>query len=252
MRLSPSRLIDRALAPAPAPARVAALAATPYAHRGLHNGRRVENSRAAFEAAIAKGHGFELDVQLSRDGVAMVFHDEQLDRLTKEKGPIGLRASSELQLIRLRGSKETIPPLAEIVQLNHERVPMLVEIKARSRRVGALCLAVHRALDGYRGNVGVMSFNPDVGLWFARHARNTLRGLVVTESERRGARGSVERSLALWRAKPDFLAYDVRDLPSRFAARARARGLPVLTWTVRSDADRTAAGLHADQIIYEA
>ncbi|HEV2866269.1 MAG TPA: glycerophosphodiester phosphodiesterase, partial [Allosphingosinicella sp.] len=78
-----------------------------------------------------------------------------------------------------------------------------------------------------------------------------LRGLVVTESDRRGARGSLERHLALWRARPDFLAYDIRDLPSGFAAAQRAKGLPVLTWTCRSVADWARAGEHADQIIYE-
>jgi glycerophosphoryl diester phosphodiesterase len=97
-----------------------------------------------------------------------------------------------------------------------------------------------------------MSFNPEVGAWFARHAPHVLRGLVVTEHGKKGLRGRIERRLFLWRARPDFLAYDVRDLPSRFASRARARGLPVFTWTVRTDSDRARAAAHADQIIFEA
>ena len=95
-----------------------------------------------------------------------------------------------------------------------------------------------------------MSFNPEVGHWFARHAPERLRGLVVTEQGRRW-RGWLERRLALWRSKADFLAYDIRDLPSRFAEAQRRRGLPVLTWTVRTLADRARAAEHADQIIYE-
>ena len=115
-----------------------------------------------------------------------------------------------------------------------------------------MCGAVAKALRDYRGPVGVMSFNPEVGGWFARHAPHLLRGLVVTESGKRGLRGRIERRIALWRARADFLAYDIRDLPSSFAGRARARGMPVYTWTVRTEADRARAAAHADQIIFEA
>lgn len=251
MLSSPSRLIDDALAPAPPAKRVSPLTALPFAHRGLHGEGRIENSRAAFTAAIAAGHGIELDVQASRDGTAFVFHDQDLGRLTGKSGAIGRRLSGDLARLTLKGSDETLPTLPEILALIGSRVPLLIEVKAPGRAVAGLCLAVFRALDGYRGPVGVMSFNPEVGRWFARHAPRVVRGLVVTEEGKRGVKGRLERRLALWRARPDFLAYDIRDLPSRFAARARARGLPVLTWTVRSEADRAAAAAHADQVIYE-
>jgi glycerophosphoryl diester phosphodiesterase len=117
--------------------------------------------------------------------------------------------------------------------------------------VARLCAAVARAVDGYDGSLGIMSFNPEVGAWFARHAPRALRGLVVTESGRKGLRGRIERRLALWRARADFLAYDIRDLPSTFAGAARARGVAVYTWTVRSEADRALAAAHADQAIFE-
>jgi glycerophosphoryl diester phosphodiesterase len=129
---------------------------------------------------------------------------------------------------------------------------LLIEVKSPERHVARLCAAVAGALEDHEGPVGVMSFNPEVGGWFARHASPVLRGLVVTESGRRGLRGRIERPLALWRARADFLAYDIRDLPSRFAGAARRRGLPVYTWTVRSEADRARAAAHADQIIFEA
>ncbi len=92
-----------------------------------------------------------------------------------------------------------------------------------------------------------MSFNPNIGHWFAKNAPDVLRGLVATE-QGKGWRGRLERPLALWRSRADFLAYDIRDLPSRFAATS---GLPVLTWTVRTQADRERAAAHADQIIFE-
>ena len=110
---------------------------------------------------------------------------------------------------------------------------------------------MRRALEGYRGPVAVMSFDPRAVGWFARHAPHIVRGLVVTEEGRRTLSGRFRRHLSLWQAKPEFLAYDVRDLPSRFAAAQRARGLPLLTWTVRSEELAARARVHADAAIAE-
>jgi glycerophosphoryl diester phosphodiesterase len=228
------------------------LGAVPFAHRGLHGGALVENSGGALCAAVAQGYGVELDVQLSRDGEAMVFHDDTLDRLTVEQGQVADRSAAELQAIRLYVGNEVMPRFSEALTMIRGRAPLLVEVKSPDRRVARLCRAVARALAGYEGPVGVMSFNPEVGAWFARHSPKVLRGLVVTESGKRGLRGRIERRLFLWRARPDFLACDVRELPSPFARSARERGLPVYTWTVRSEADRARAAAHADQIIFEA
>ncbi len=251
MRLSPSSLLDDWLAPAPTPKRIERLLPFPYAHRGLHGPERPENSRAAFSAAIEAGHGIELDVRISREGHAIVFHDAELDRLTGARGPVAERSAAELGGTALTGGAgETIPTLPDVLGLIAGRVPLLIEVKAPDARVAPLCLAVFRALDGYPGPVGVMSFNPEVGRWFAHHGPRITRGLVVTEAGKR-RRGRLKRRLALYRARPDFLAYDIRDLPSRFAASARARGLPVFTWTCRSAQDEARARLHADQIIHE-
>lgn len=227
------------------------LTATPYAHRGLHGPERIENSRAAFEAAIAAGFGIELDVQASREGEAFVFHDYELDRLTDAKGRVADRSASDLRRLSLRGQAETMPSLEEALALVAERAPLLIEVKAPGRKVAPLCRSISQALGGYQGDAAVMSFNPAVGHWFARHAPHVPRGLVVTESGKRNMRGRIERGLAMARARPDFLAYDIRDLPSRFASAVRARGLPVLTWTVRNRRDEEAASIYADQIIHE-
>ena len=231
--------------------RPAWLTAIPYAHRGLHGAGRIENSRAAFEAAIAAGFGIECDIQLTGDGQAVVFHDYELGRLTAEPGRVADRTLAELQRVKLTGSGETIPSLAEVLGLIGGRVPVLLELKRQKPRGSALCRPVMEALGSYEGQAAVMSFDPQVGQWFARHAPQVVRGLVVTENGRRGARGALGRRLALWGARPNFLAYDVRDLPSRFASAKRTRGLPVLTWTVRSGRDEQAASAHADQIIHE-
>ncbi|MGV3553641.1 MAG: glycerophosphodiester phosphodiesterase family protein [Croceibacterium sp.] len=245
-------LLDALFAPAPDAARVAWLKGREYAHRGLHGAGRVENSPAAFAAAIDAGLGIECDVQLTADGRAMVFHDWTLERLTDETGPVVGRTAAELGRIGLRGSTDRIPTLRELAALVAGRVPLLVEIKSRREvHPEPLCMAVRDDLVGYRGEAAVMSFDPRVGHWFRRHAPERVRGLVVTEENDRGWPGAVPRHLALWRAAPEFLAYDVRDLPSPFAAAQRKRGLPLLTWTVKSPGLRENAERYADAPIAE-
>ncbi len=112
-------------------------------------------------------------------------------------------------------------------------------------------MAVRRALEGYQGLHGVMSFDPRVAQWFARHSPQTPRGLVVTEENDKTFAGTIRRHLALWHAQPDFLAYDIRDLPSAFAQAQRSRGLAVASWTVRSPDLRERARLYADAPIAE-
>ena len=248
MPLWPSAPLER---PLPPPARIAFLTAQPFAHRGLHGSGIVENSRAAFRAAIARGHGIEFDVQAAIAGEAMVFHDAELDRLTDAHGRLDAQTAEAIGAIRLRGSDETIPRLDEVLRLVGGRVPVLIEVKSQRHRITGLCLAVRRALEGYRGRVAVMSFDPRVPAWFGEHSERTVRGLVVTAPPPQTIRHRVERMLAMRAAHPDFVAHDVRQLPTALTQRLRAKGVPVLTWTVRGDADRRVAALHADQAIYE-
>jgi glycerophosphoryl diester phosphodiesterase len=252
MRLSPFAPIDALAAPAPDPARIGWLREWTFAHRGVHDGATPENSPSAFAEAIRRGLGIECDIQKSADGRAMVFHDWDLARLTGEQGLVAARTAAELATPGLGGGGDRIPTLDRLLELVAGRVPLLIEIKSkRERPVGAACLAVRRALEGYRGEYAVMSFDPRVARWFARHAPQTARGLVVTEENHRGLAGRLRRQLALWHARPDFLAYDVRDLPSAFAAAQRRRGLPVATWTVRSPELLERARAHADAPIAE-
>jgi glycerophosphoryl diester phosphodiesterase len=248
----PFRLIDNSLSPAPDPAKVAWLRGVVYAHRGLHGSGRVENSTGAFAAAIAAGLGIECDVQRTRDGRAVVFHDWELDRLTGEAGLVAERGVAELARIELRGTNETIPTLRDLLELVAGRVPLLIELKSREDRpVSPLCRAVLRDLEGYPGPHAVMSFDPRASHWFAGYSPATVRGLVVSEANARTFGAALKRHAALWRARPDFLAYDVRDLPCRFAAAQAARGLPILTWTVSSRASAQSAATCAQGYIAE-
>lgn len=223
-----------------------------FAHRGLHSAAVPENSPAAFEAAIARGLGIECDVQASRDWQAMVFHDWELDRLTDETGPLLERDAAEIGGVTLSANGEAIPDLPHLLELIGGRAALLIEIKSRrGLPVEQLCRSVGNALADYDGDAAVMSFDPRAARWFADHAPDIVRGLVVTEEGKKGPRGAWERRLALRHSRAEFLAYDIRDLPSRFAARARARGLPVASWTVRTPELRERAAQHADAPIAE-
>ena len=248
----PLGLLDGWLAPPPDPARVGWLRAWTYAHRGMHSAGRIENSASAFAAAIEAGLGIECDVQQSADGQAIVFHDWELERLTGQPGLVREKRCEELCGMHLIGSGDPIGTLPDLLAQVVGRVPLLIELKSRRQVPYApLCRAVRGALTDYAGTAAVMSFDPRVVRWFARRAPGLVRGLVMSEERDRYWRASFRRHAWLWHARPHFLAYDVRDLPSRFAGRQRARGLPLLTWTVSDAARLASARLHADAPIAE-
>lgn len=252
MRLSLSALLDGWLAPPPEPRRIDWIDKHTYAHRGLHGPGAPENSLAAFAAAAERGLGIELDVLLSSDGQAMVFHDWELDRLTAEKGPVARRTAAQLAEIRLMDTGEGIPALRQVLDTVAGRVPILIEVKSRAgMRVGRVCATVRRLLEGYLGDHAVISFDPRVGRWFRRHSPRTTRGLTFTHENDRALTGSLRRHLWLWQAKPDFLPYDIRDLPNAFASAQRRRGLPIVSWTVDTPALWQRSESFADAAIVE-
>ncbi len=246
-------LLDAWLIRPPEAGRVAWLREADYAHRGLHGADGVpENSPAAFARAIAEGLGIECDVQRTSDGQAVVFHDFELDRLTGESGDVIDHSAAQLGRIVLSGTSDGIPTLQRLLQQVGGRVPLLIEVKSRKGlRVAPLCLAVRRVLEGYRGPVAVMSFDPRVSRWFATHSQHIVHGLVVSERDKSRFLRALRTRMTLWVARPEFVAWDVRDLPSKLAAKQRKRGLPLLTWTVRDDRLRQRAERYADAPIAE-
>lgn len=254
------RLIDRFLfsppdlAPGPAsdPARVSWLKDWTYAHRGLHGPGVVENSPSAFRTAIAAGLGIECDIQRSRDHEAMVYHDWDFSRLHSHPQTGATMDAAEWRALRYEGGEEGPIALADLLELVAGRVPLLVEIKSRrGYDVARSCEKVIAALAGYTGRHAVMSFDPRASRWLRRHAPQTLRGLVMREDAHGHTRQGWQRHLALWIAKPDFVAYHVEALPNALAKRLRARGMPVLTWTVNSPQALATARAHADAAIAE-
>ena len=131
------------------------------AHRGLWSPDGApENSLAAFQAACAAGYGIELDVQITVDGEAVVFHDYRLERLTGAEGKLSDRTLAELRELRLSGTDETIPTLAEVlVEVGH-RAMVQIELKTPFGEVGALEKRVSEVLLDHNGPTCVIGFNP--------------------------------------------------------------------------------------------
>ena len=229
----------------------------PVAHRGLWSpGGAPENSLGAFQAACHAGYGIELDVQLSSDGEAMVFHDDSLKRMTGQPGKIADHTAHDLGQMRLADQDETIPTLAETLTLIGHRAMVHVELKTPYGEVGPLEQRVHEVLIDHNGPTCVIGFNPYSHAWFADRFPGVLRGL-DSYDYKRAPHLAEEQRLAFARleqvaiARPHFLAMSADMVTNPIVADYRAQGMPIVAWTVRSKAQWDAISDHCDNLIFE-
>jgi glycerophosphoryl diester phosphodiesterase len=231
----------------------------PVAHRGYHDpaAGRVENTLAAAEEAATRGFAVECDIRLTADDHVIVFHDHHLDRLTTGSGAVHMRSHAELTALELRGSGHRVPTLAELLAVVAGRVPLFVELKTGEGGDRRLAEQAAPLLNDYVGPVAVMSFEPRTVRAMSALTPHLPRGIVADDfaaekwpslSARRFA---LRHLLAAPWVRPDFMAYCVQDLPASAPLLLRHFGLPLLTWTVRSEEDRRTARRYADQIIFE-
>lgn len=242
----------------------AAFLAAPIAHRAFHDvaAGRPENSRAAVRAAIAAGYAIEIDLQLSRDGVAMVFHDETLERLTRRQGWLRDLTAAELGEIPLTGGDEGIPTFAEILSLVAGRVPVLVELKDQTLRMedtdGKLEAATVAALQVYTGPVALMSFNPHCIGHLARLAPHIARGITTSAYDPEDWAPLPRETCDRLRPIPDytsvgasFISHEAADLSRPRVAELAAQGAAILCWTIKSPAAEAAARRIAQNVTFE-
>jgi glycerophosphoryl diester phosphodiesterase len=246
------------------PALPESLLRVPVAHRALHDRARglIENSPGAIAAALAAGYGIEIDVQMSLDGQAMVFHDETLDRLTAERGLVRARTAAELGRITLTGGKDTIPTLPEVLAQVAGRVPLLIEIKDQSDAMaetdGRLEAAVAVALAGYGGDVAVMSFNPHSMAHMARLSPDVARGMTTSSYDAQdwplvpaATRDRLRDIPDFDRVGASFISHQGDDLDRARVLALRDAGVPVLCWTIRSPEQEAAARQVAANVTFE-
>lgn len=224
------------------------------AHRGqwAPGPERPENSIAAFEYAAERGNPVELDVQLSGDGSVVVFHDDDVEALTDGEGLVSELTSEELAELTLAGGTERIPTLAEALRAIRGRVPVLVEIKNRGE-IGVLEDKVVNLLNAYDGDSAIASFNPFSLQRVASTSPDIPRMIFSSALRDEGLKFHevflLRNLLMNWAAKPDFVGYDLAELPNLGTRIQRWRGRPLLGWTAESDADTVAALRICDGVI---
>lgn len=234
----------------------------PIAHRGLHDRTAgvIENTPTAVGEAISAGFAAEIDVQLSADGEAVVFHDETLERLTEASGPVCDRTLAELRRISFQETADRIFTLDECLDLVGGRQALVVEIKSSFGGDDRLAARVAERLSQRNRRVAAKSFDPRAVATLRRLAPAVPRG-IVGEAFAAGdphwallppRRRFAARNLLHWpKTLPDFLSWHVHDLERPAVRLARAMGVPVMTWTVRTVEDQAHAALWADQIVFE-
>jgi glycerophosphoryl diester phosphodiesterase len=204
---------------------------------------------AAFRAAMDDGAGIECDLRLSRDGFAMVFHDPSLERMCGVAAETESVHAATLMALPLGGSDQRIPWLGTLLELAGEHTPLLLELKVHAgyppRPIDLLCRTVARDLARHAGPVGVMSFDPRVGAWFARHAPKVPRGLVIADST-----PAWRRFAMLAMAVPTFVAVEISAAARPWVAKSRRRWA-VASWTVRTAEQRQALSDRVDALIWE-
>jgi glycerophosphoryl diester phosphodiesterase len=238
------------------------LTARPIAHRGFHEAGagRLENTAPAFGAAIERNFAIECDVRLTGDEAVVVFHDDTLDRMTDSRERVDATPLSVIRGLRVGGSPARIPTLVELLELVAGRVPLVVELKSPWTGDRRLERHVADILASYAGPVAVMSFEPASMRTMAEYAPHLPRGMLgcrFSEADGYGDipalhRFALRHLLSAAVVAPQFIAFDVSALPADAPLLLRhAFRMPLLTWTVRSTADRATARRWADQMIFE-
>lgn len=237
----------------------------PIAHRGLHDRGRgiIENTASAFAAAIEGGYAIECDVQLSRDGIPMIFHDDDLDRLTGVSGPVGARTMAELASYRLLDSAAGDTPQrfdAFLAQIDG-RVLLQIELKQQPNQAATEVLAqtVMDALKGYRGPVTLESFDPKLIIEVKKRGASMPVGIVTYaydepewDQHLSAATKFALRHLLHWPvSRFDFISCRDKSLDLPAVRLFRSFGMPVTAWTIKSPAAALAVLGKADQIVFE-
>lgn len=222
----------------------------PIAHRGLHdlNNTRWENTLAAFDAAAKAGFAIECDVHLTKDGSVIVFHDDDPERLTGQKGRISDLTLAEATALKIGGTNDHAPSLREMLDLVAGRVPVVIELKGIEGRDDGLVAAVAKELAGYKGEAAIMSFDHHLVRLFASDAPGIPGGLTAEGTQMK----HFEAHFSMLAHQISFVSYNVHHLPNPFVSFVREKlDLPVISWTVRNPEMKTHSDLNVDQITFE-
>ena len=229
-----------------------------YAHRGLHDNASdaPENSMRAFRKAVEAGFGIELDVQMTKDGVPVVFHDYTLKRICGAEGKVSKCTYEELQRLSLCGTDQKIPRFEDVLRLVDGRVPLIVELKIETTDV-SVCAAADKLLSRYKGLYCIESFHPLGVFWYRRNRRQVVRGQLsdafCKEGKHKGPLYFMLQNLLFnWLGKPDFIAYNHK-YPGMLSISLcrRLYHCTAAAWTVKSREELDEAKKHFDIYIFD-
>lgn len=228
-----------------------------YAHRGLWDDEKPENSMSAFANAVDKGFGIELDLHHTKDGNVIVFHDDDAKRMCGVDRNIRDMTLSEMQELRLLDTGEKVPLFSEVLALVDGKVPLIIELKAATVKIAyPLCESVAAILDGYNGVYCIESFNPLVLLWFKKHRPKIIRGQLADAFMRKPETRTfmyfaMHYMMFNLLTKPDFIAYNVQNTDALAFRYVRLFRPTTAGWTIRSQAELNKGKKIFDRFIFE-
>jgi glycerophosphoryl diester phosphodiesterase len=226
----------------------------PIAHRGLHGGGVVENSRAAFERAAQSRFPIECDVRLTGDGEIVVFHDNILDRLTGRSGKVRTTSLKEMQQLALLGSDQCPLSFQELLELVNGRVPLLIELKVddfttKTER------QVLKGLKDYAGEVALQSFNPFSVFFLKKRSPypvGYLSGDFKGEPIGKATKLLLRQLFFSPFVRPDFVGYQwdlIEERAPQFMHQQLS--IPLLAWTIRTKNQQKVVEPYCNNIIFE-
>ncbi len=224
-----------------------------FAHRGLYDNKKIpENSMAAFHHAVEHGYDIECDVRLTKDNRLVVFHDASLFRMTGKKGKLRQLYLEDLNDLKLLNTDETIPTLRQVIQTLPNSVSYLIELKPyRSAR--RLVKVFLKEVAGVNVRYAIHSFDPFVVYQFKKRAPHIIRGQIAeTFAHKRGLSYFLLKHMVFNPiTKPDFINYRFEDLPRKQLDRLKAKGMPILSFSARSEEDLEFVRTHYDNAVFE-
>lgn len=219
------------------------------AHRGFHSEDVPENSMTAFARAIEKNYAIELDVQITRDNIVVVFHDYDLVRMTGVNKEIENCTYDEIKDLKLKNTEEKIPTLKDVLKLVNGRVGLLIEIK-NNGIPGKLEKEVVKILKNYKGHYMVQSFNILTLIWFKKNAPKIIRGKLAAKSKTKIS-DKISEMFLYMAAKPHFLSYKFEDINWKVNNLCALRQMKLLAWTIRTESEYKEASKKYKGIIFE-
>lgn len=243
-------------------AALAPIFAQPVAHRGLHDAARgvLENTRSAFAAALAGGYGMECDIQPSLDGEAMVFHDYTLDRLTTSTGAVKAMTAEQLRQVSFTNCGDRMQSLGELLMQVEGRQALVVEVKSAFDGDTSITRRIAALVRDYQGPLVLKSFDPAMIVALGAAGVTQPLGIVAMGAYEypdyaplsAGEKHALANLLHFGETRPDFLSWNHKDLPAAAPYLCRSQlGLPVMSWTIRSQDEANRARPHIDQIVFE-